>query len=265
MGNVHAAESVPSSAKDVNNNLPGLMKRTCQRMSLKRDKLSSNSPSSKLHQKSHKNRIVMKAMPRCSSFEDLSIILPSMDNDPTYLLWKKSFECPRAKSESVKQSHLKRMKRRVHNMTSAISGHITPKGFPSYINLRPFRKVLPPQSCSKQNQYTKKKPLDLPKQDNSPFADRKIPLMHSNCVNSLAQNKNISKYPLTSMAVNNNNIFTKSKSNSKISTEPKYTLTPLNLLSKMPQSKQALVIEKLFRDIQNLESYYDSKMDSFVF
>ncbi|XP_037816442.1 uncharacterized protein LOC119606861 [Lucilia sericata] len=244
MGNVQA-QCVPTSVQDANNNIPGLMKRTCQRMSLKREKMPTPTQSTKT-QKSNRKRIVLKAMPRCSSFEDLSSLLPSskkVDNDPTYLLWKKSFECPRDKPETDKQKHLRRMKKRVHDMTSAVSGHITPKGFPSYTNLKPVR-------SSSQNQY-KKKPLQLPLPDDS---------LHVECKNELPL-QNISPQRLSTVVMCNNIPNT----NSKTPIQPKYTLAPLNLLSKLSQKKQAILIEQLFRDIKNFESHYDTKMDSFIF
>ncbi|XP_065363299.1 uncharacterized protein nullo [Calliphora vicina] len=259
MGNIHTAQCVPASGQDANNNIPSLMKRTCQRMSLRREKLPTPLQSKK-PQKPSKKRIVLKAMPRCSSFEDLSSLLPStkrIDNDPTYLLWKKSFECPRDKPETVKQTHLRRMRKRVHDMTSAVSGHITPKGFPSYSNLKPVRKEIPTQPSDFKHKQYKKKPLELPLLDECPHVDRKMP---ANCKTELPfQNMPHQRSPAVVMA--NNIPFT----NSNTPTQPKYTLAPLNLLSKLSQNKQAIIIEQLFRDIKNLESYYDTKMDSFIF
>ncbi|KNC28630.1 hypothetical protein FF38_04878 [Lucilia cuprina] len=246
MGNVHAAQCVPTSVQDVNNNIPGLMKRTCQRMSLKREKMPTPTQSTK-SQKSNRKRIVLKAMPRCSSFDDLSSLLPSskkVDNDPTYLLWKKSFECPRDRPETDKQKHLRRMKKRVHDMTSAVSGHITPKGFPSYTNLKPINRNI------NQNQY-KKELLQLPLPDDS---------LHAECKNQLFL-KNISPQRLSTVVMCNNIPNT----NSETTIQPKYTLAPLNLLSKLSQKKQAILIEQLFRDIKKFESHYDTNMDSFIF
>lgn len=181
----HKAKCVQSSGLDAENNIVRLLKRTCQRMSFevnlkkvddinaaqntqapdqdnnintndilnrmchrqKSEKVPVSSQSGK-HPRPECKRVI-KAMPRCSSFEDLPSLFSyskSPNNDLTYLLWKKSLECPRDKPEAVKQTHLKRMKRRVHNMTAAISGHITPKGFPSHTIIRSFR------NCPRRNQ-----------------------------------------------------------------------------------------------------------------
>lgn len=270
MGNVHTVNCVLAS-EDTNNNLPGLMKRTCQRMSFKRSGSSSSSSSEKSSSSSSnssagstkirklgKKRLVLNTMPRCSSFENLSTALPSSkktDNDPTYLLWKKAFEQRRVKPASEAQSKLAVMRRRVHNMSSAVSGHLTPKGFPAFIQKR---------LSAKSN----KKPLpQLPKLSENPVKQPEQRKQRLALPQHLATKVTLSGATVSTVSASLKMKPTSSGHPSATAssvTKPKYTLAPLNLLSKLPQSKQAIIIEQLYRDIKELESRYDDQMESFI-
>lgn len=272
MGNMHAVNCVLTS--DVaNHNVTNLLRRTCQRISYRRDKGTTQPHIPKLS-KSCKNRITINTMPRCSSFEDISALLPSSKkavNDPTYILWKKSFEIPRQKPSAMKQTHLTRMKRRVHDMSSVISGHLTPKGFPSHTHIKKaqWRQT---QNCNKKEE----KPFQLPLLDDSSYVDCKLPLImpsdypcnhqhhhHHHQQQQQHHRHSNRKHFLIQLPTHINN-KTPITTVGPCTQPPTYTLAPLNLLSKLPESKQAIIIEKLYCDIKDLESYYDTQMDSFV-
>ncbi|XP_011293866.2 uncharacterized protein LOC105262032 [Musca domestica] len=264
MGNVHAVNCVLTS-EDANNNLPNLMKRTCQRMSFKRgstsrssggsDKSSASSSSSPVAKikKLGKKRLVLNTMPRCSSFEDLSTALPSSkksDNDPTYLLWKKAFEQRRPKPAAEMETHMARMRRRVHNMSSAVSGHLTPKGFPAFTMKRQQKKATK-SSAGKENCPPTTPPAGVVVKQKKPIV--KIPQHLTN------------KLTINGATVGTISLPPKMKMKSTTaSVKPKYTLAPLNLLSQLPQNKQAIIIEQLYRDIKEFESRYDDQMESFI-
>ncbi|XP_075158323.1 nullo [Haematobia irritans] len=253
MGNVHTVNCV-LAPEDGHNHSPGLMKRTYQRISFKRnttttssngsDKSSSSSIPSPLVSpklsKSGKKRLVLKPMPRCSSFEDVSALKNSSKkplNDPTYLLWKRAFEQHRPKPAAEAQSHWARMRRRVHNMSSAVSGHLTPKGFPAFVLKRR-------QSKSKKS---------MPNSPREIHNDNRVQIPQH-----LA-----TKVTLTGTTISSVKTPLKGNPSSAVN-KPKYTLAPLNLLSKLPQCKQAIIIEQLYRDIKEMESRYDDQMETFV-
>lgn len=77
-------------------------------------------------------------MPRCSSFQDFSSLSPNSettDTDSFYIRFKSCFHNHNKQPVSV-QNQCVRFKKGIHNMTSAIRGLVTPKGFPSYTDLK---------------------------------------------------------------------------------------------------------------------------------
>lgn len=102
-------------------------------------------PQSTMYVKLNRKSTTAEIMQRCSSMEDLSLSLPysrKFDSDPAYILWKKSFENPDRVSNITKQNYWSRIKRGIHDMSSALSGQKTPKGFPSYTNLKLFQRTM---------------------------------------------------------------------------------------------------------------------------
>lgn len=96
---------------------------------------------------------VENVMPRCSSFEDLSSLPPSsetIDNDPSYALWKSSFGDPCMEPKANKRKRW-RLERGIQDMSSAITGNLTPKKFISRRRSRPSQRLPRKFKCKEKD------------------------------------------------------------------------------------------------------------------
>lgn len=118
------------------------IKSTCHRMShAKKEnnqkKINAENISKEIkkpERKSNRRIKILAPMPRCSSMESLNTLLsPSKKpvNDPCYNGWKKHFENP-----PVIDNEKAIRKRPFEFMKEAVAGQITPKGFPWFTDAR---------------------------------------------------------------------------------------------------------------------------------
>lgn len=206
-----------------------------------------------------------KTMPNCSSFQDLTTLMSisdGTDEDLVYYHWKRAFEQPRDVAKYIKDEREKKQKRRAHNISGAISGNVTPKGFPSYTSYVPDTNE---DSCSKT------KPMTAATKE----ATKKT---H---VTELHINGTVKMYKLTQLQSSPREQMQKVPSAEANTAGPTFRIampwqghpmlrpsysaqSPFQLLHTLPMHEQAMFIEKLYRDIKIFETQNQRQIETDV-